>query len=133
MVLDKGTLGRLSFIRRLWNTEGACGCARGQIPYHANAAHLLAAHRKNLPPAVSAERKASKILMGCFLLGFPGFFPDMNQTHFKNLFDVVICEGVIDHLALAPVLYEIGKPEGAQLVGYGGLCHAQQGTQIAYA
>jgi hypothetical protein len=57
----------------------------------------------------------------------------MDQTLIKNGSHMLVLQGIVDHLPLPPVLHKPGLPEGPQLMGNGGLAHAQKGRNVADA
>jgi hypothetical protein len=58
---------------------------------------------------------------------------DMDKSLFKDVAHMLVIQSVVDHFSLAAVSDESGLPEGPQLVGDGGLGHAQQRGNVADA
>ena len=61
------------------------------------------------------------------------FLADVFEALLEYLFDVVVGEGVEHVFPFAPVFYEVCLPKRAQLMGDGGLRHAQEHGQVGRA
>jgi hypothetical protein len=57
----------------------------------------------------------------------------MNQALIKDVSYVFVLKGIVDHLSLTAVLHEPGLAKGSELMGNGGLVHAQKSRNIADA
>jgi len=58
---------------------------------------------------------------------------DMVKTDIQNILYMVVCQGVIDHLAIPAGFHQITQPQSLQLMGDGRFGHAKQSRQIADA
>jgi hypothetical protein len=57
----------------------------------------------------------------------------MDKALVKDRSHMLVLQGIVDHLSIPAVLHQPGLPEGPQLVGNGGLAHAQKGGNVADA
>jgi hypothetical protein len=61
----------------------------------------------------------------------PSLFADMNQALGENSPHMLVFQRIVDHLPFAAALHKPRLPKGSELVGNGGLAHAQKGRDVA--